>query len=119
MASSAKQLRIAGAVVLIVGTLAAVSIYFTARSHDSAAILGVDIRTNRDRLQLERMGGKSYVALKDFDDWFASLWHGRRLGYTVGVLCLLGFLLCRALAYAEDDLSRSEVEGRTAKGPGA
>ena len=37
---------------------------------------------------LELMGGKLGVMLADFSDWFASLWHGKRLGYTVACISI-------------------------------
>lgn len=111
-----KLIRRTGVVLLCGGLIAAVIIYATAPPDVKAGILGVDIRTNRDRMQLERMGGKSYVMLKDLDDWFASLWHGRRLGITVGVLSAFGFLLCRGLARVEEDLAVDESQQR-AKAP--
>ena len=119
MANSAKRLRIAGTVVLFAGLIAAASIYLAARPDERTAILGVDIRTNKDRMQLERMGGKSYVLMKDFDEWFTTLWHGRRLGCTIGVLSILGFLVCRGLAFAEEDFPQSSKTGNHGNGPNA
>lgn len=112
MTRAAKQFRIFGLTLLVVGLLAGVIIYVTARPDVSPGILGVDIRTNRDRMQLERMGGKGYVMFKDIDDWFAGLWRGPRLGCTIGVLSVLGFLLCRGLAYVEDDIAKTQAKER-------
>jgi hypothetical protein len=103
---TARHIRIAGVIVLFAGLGAAATIYFTAQSDEKLGILGIDIRTNRQRGQMERMGGKGYVMLSDFDEWFAGLWHGRRLGSTVGVLSLLGFLLSRGLARVHEDHQR-------------
>jgi hypothetical protein len=107
MTITGKHIRLLGTVILLAGLLSAVIVYFTAPPppDEHPGILGLDIRTKRDRLQLERIGGSNYVLMKDFDDWFASLWHGRRLGATLGVLSLLGFLACRGLARLEDDLA--------------
>ena len=90
-------------IILLAGFVAAPVILFTAKSDEPRGILGIDIRTNRERSQLERMGGKSYVLFKDLDDWFDSLWHGRRLGWTIGVMSALGFLICRGLARVHED----------------
>ena len=100
---TARHIRIAGVIILFAGLAAAGTIYFTAEPDEKLGILGIDIRTNRQRGQLERMGGKGYVMLSDFDEWFGSLWHGRRLGGTVGVLSILGFLLSRGLARVHQD----------------
>jgi hypothetical protein len=105
-----KHIRILGIIILLAGLVAAPAIYFTAPPERKLGILGLDIRTNRERNQLERIGGSNYVLLKDFDDWFATLWHGRRLGGTVAVLSVLGFLLCRGLAYAEEGLAYDEAQ---------
>lgn len=115
MTLTGKHIRLMGAVLLLGGLLSALIVYFTAPVDESAGLLGVDIRTNRDRLQLQRMGGSSYVFFKDLDDGFASLWHGRRLGCTLGVLSLLGFLICRGLARVHDDEAASQQQERDAK----
>lgn len=44
--------------------------------------------------QTRRMGGQSLVMIAQFDRWFASLWHGRRLAYTLATLAALTALLC-------------------------
>ena len=36
--------------------------------------------------ELRRFGGKAAVLFDDFQRWFASLWHGRRLGLTLACL---------------------------------
>ena len=110
MPMTAKQIRRTGTVIFWGGLVAAIAIFATARPEERLGILGVDIRTNRDRMQLERMGGKSYVMLKYFDDWFAALWHGRQLAGTVAVLSFAGYWVCRGLARVEQDLAA--VEGR-------
>lgn len=97
-----KHIRIFGLIILLGGLIAGATIYFTAPP-ERKGLLGIDIRTNRDRSQLERMGGKGYVMFKDIDEWFATLWHGRRLGCTIGVLSALGFLLCRGMARVQED----------------
>jgi len=95
---AAQRLRTAGSVLLATGLLAALIIYGLARPIEDPGILGVDVPTKRDNLQLERMGGKSYVLFNDLDQWFASLWHGRRLAYSVGIIAIAGFLGCRWFA---------------------
>jgi len=116
---TAKHIRILGTALLFSGLLAAATIYVTAQVDESAGILGIDIPTKRDRNQLERMGGKSYVMFKELDDWFATLWHGRRLGLTVGALSVLAFLLCRGLARVQEDIATEENQTRQEKGRNA
>ena len=97
--TSTKRIRVVGIILLIGGLLAGVVIFFRVPSQqDRDLILGIDVRTNRDVLQLEKMGGKSAVFMADFEDWFASIWHGRRLAYTVAVLAIAGYAGCYLLA---------------------
>ena len=95
---AAKRIRTSGVILLVAGLLVAVIIFCTARLDEPLGILGVDVPTKRQSLELERMGGKSYILFNDLNEWFASLWHGRRLGYTIGVLSIAGFLGCRWFA---------------------
>ena len=39
--------------------------------------------------RLEQLGGKSAVMYQQMNDFLASLWHGSRLGLTIGVLSSL------------------------------
>ncbi len=110
-----KRIRVIGTAVLVAGLFAATIIYAAAKPDEHRAVLGVDVLTKRDTLELERMGGESYVLFHDFMAWFAGLWHGRKLAYTVGVLALGGFLLSRWL---EDFLVYS-ADVEEAKDPNA
>jgi hypothetical protein len=46
------------------------------------------------RHNIELMGGKFAVYADQFNEWFASLWHGRELAYTVAVLSVAVALVC-------------------------
>ena len=107
---TAKHIRTSGKIALFAGLLTAGTIYVTAGSDERAKIIGIDTPTKRDRLQLERMGGKNYVVFKELDDWFFSLWHGRRLGYTIGVMSIMAFLLCRGIAYVHEQEERAKAK---------
>jgi hypothetical protein len=52
--------------------------------------------------ELERFGGKANVLAAELDRWFASLWHGRKLAFTVafiaGVVSLTLYLYAKYLA---------------------
>lgn len=48
--------------------------------------------------QLERFGGKAAVLFDEWIDWMASLLHGRRLAWTIGVLSVLAALGLHAFA---------------------
>ena len=87
----AKRVRMSGVLLLVAGLLAAAIIFCTARSDEQPEIAGMDLATKRDSLQLEKIGGKSYILFNDFNEWFATLWHGRRLAYTIAILSIAGF----------------------------
>ena len=95
---AARRVRMSGVVLLVGGLAAAVIVFYLAQPDEKLGILGVDVPTKRENLQLERMGGKSYILFNDINEWFSSLWHGRRLAYTIGVLSIAGFVSCRCLA---------------------
>jgi len=48
--------------------------------------------------QMEQISGKSGVLAAEFMDWLGSLWHGRKLAYTLGVLSVGSSLTCLFLA---------------------
>jgi hypothetical protein len=83
------RLRIATRAILLIGFAAAVVIYVTARP-PAENPLGYDPLQNKAYVhELEVFGGRANVLAAEFRDWFASLWEGRRLAYTVGVLTVL------------------------------
>jgi hypothetical protein len=95
---AAKHVRASGVILLVAGLLAAAIIFCTARSDEQLEIPGVDLATKRESLQLEKMGEKSYIVFNDLNEWFASLWHGRRLAYPIGILSIAGFMCSRWFA---------------------
>ncbi|HVT72785.1 MAG TPA: hypothetical protein VHD61_06585 [Lacunisphaera sp.] len=108
----ARYLRNLGAIILAAGLAVAAILYAIAPGEEERGLIGIDVPTNAERHQLERMGGKTYVLAKDFSDWFGSLWHGRRLACTVGVLSIAAFAAARWAA----GLTRPPAED--AKPPG-
>jgi hypothetical protein len=52
--------------------------------------LGPDLESSKVYLrQMEVVGGTANVLASEFRNWFAGLWHGRTLAYTVAVLTVL------------------------------
>jgi hypothetical protein len=80
-----------GKTILAAGLVAAVLIYVTQGVGHGP---GGYSPTKRDLYEIEQIGGKSTVLGVEFNSWFSSLWHGRRLAYTVGVLSVADFLVC-------------------------
>jgi hypothetical protein len=82
--------------ILAVGWGIGIPIYLTGVDEDS---LPFEMTTDSRHYvyQLERIGGKLAVLYQDVSDAFSSLWHGSRLGITIGVIsCLVAFIYYRS-----------------------
>jgi len=89
-----RHLAIAAAIV-VAGLASAAAIFIRAAGGSPEALLELSPDTSKKYLRdLEMYGGTANVLAVEFSAWFGSLWHGRRLAYTVATLSLLG-----ALAY--------------------
>ena len=72
--------------ILVLGFAAAVVIYLIAQPPPENP-LGYDPLTTKAYLHdLEVYGGKAGVLSAQFREWFASLWHGKQLAFTVAVI---------------------------------
>ena len=82
--------------ILAVGWGIGIPVYLTGTDEDA---LPFEMTTDSRRYvyQLERLGGKSAVFYQELYDGFASLWHGSRLGITIGVIsCLVALVYYRS-----------------------
>ena len=72
----------------MIGLCSAVAIYLTA---EEASVDPFDEfeKSKKFVYELERMGGKSAVFANDINKWFAGLWHGETLAYTVAAITIL------------------------------
>lgn len=56
--------------------------------------------------EVERMGGKTAIIANDLSKWFAGLWHGEKLSYTVAVITIViaavYYFVATGLAVDED-----------------
>jgi hypothetical protein len=106
-----KRLNLLGVIFLAGGLLAAGSILWTMGRvpEDGPPAIGYEVGNGysypitakmdkRHDMQMEQIGGKANVAVAEFADWCGSLWHGRRLAYTVAVLCVGSCFVCFYLA---------------------
>ena len=83
--------------ILVAGLGSALVIYLTAIPAP-ANPLGYDPENSKQYLrEMELYGGTANVLASEFRQWFASLWHGRRLAVTVVCLTLV-VLLCFLVA---------------------
>ena len=78
--------RRGAAAILTAGLVAALVIYLTARP-PAPNPLGYDPEDTKSYVrEMEVYGGKANLLASEFLHWFQSLWHGRRLAFTVAVL---------------------------------
>ena len=87
----------AGFGILVLGLAGAVLIFlFAAGNEVDAADEIANARMYQHNLEL--MGGKLSVYIDELSRWFASLWHGKALAYTVGLLAVATATVCFVLA---------------------
>jgi hypothetical protein len=87
--------RLWGIAVLGLGLASATLIYVFAADDPNADAARQIAEGRMYQHDLEVIGGKLMVHLVQFNDWFASLWHGTSLALTVAVLSVaisVGFL---------------------------
>ena len=98
-----ESLILIGAIIMLVGLGSAILIYQSS-GDDSDSVLGYEIidgsaypirpedsRTYRRDLGL--YGGTAALVVDDFSRWFAGLWHGRSLAFTVaGISIFISFV---------------------------
>ncbi len=99
-----RRLRALGAVILVVGALAAIAVYSRTAPEDEAQYLfdsGTQLSGNARRYEneMKNIGGESNVLAAELRDWFGGLWRGRKLAGTLAVLSLGGSLACFLLAH--------------------
>lgn len=113
------RVRLAGIAILVAGWLAALFVYL-AMGDEPGANAGYQIidghsyaipldSSTAEMQQLARIGGKASVLTYQFDRWLASLWHGRRLAYTLALLSAGMALLC---FYIADLMAEDAVDPR-------
>jgi len=83
------RIRAGTLAILVVGFATAVVIYLTAQPPPGNP-LGYDpLDTKKYLHDLEVYGGKSNVLAAELREWFDSLWHGKRLAFTVAVITVI------------------------------
>jgi hypothetical protein len=104
-----RRLQIASGLVLVLGLCAAALLYLAADGGADGAVAYEIINgqaysvapaaSKMYNRELERIGGKATLLFADFDRWFAGLWQGRSLAYTVAFLTTIAsaglFLIAR------------------------
>jgi hypothetical protein len=90
-----------GLALAAIGLLAGTALVLTAHADPDADA----VAQQREMRELARLGGTATVQTVKFDRWVGSLWHGERLGWTLGVLGLVVGGACWKLGelMGEDD----------------
>jgi hypothetical protein len=101
---SAVTLRRLTAAILAVGFASAIIIYLTAGAAPKNPLGYEPLETKKYVHDLELYGGKANVLAAEFREWFAGLWYGRNLAYTVAVITVLIVLFIRFLAMPLPDV---------------
>jgi hypothetical protein len=89
------RLRVIGLCILAAGLLAATFVAGMTASGDDVS--GAD--TKRYEYQMEVLGGKANLLATEIREWLGSLWHGRRLAYTIACLSVGSSLGCFFVAH--------------------
>jgi predicted NBD/HSP70 family sugar kinase len=76
------------AVILLVGLGSAATIYMTAASAPDDPFAEFE-KSKKFTYELERMVGKAAIVANDLNRWFAGLWQGESLAYTVAVITVI------------------------------
>lgn len=99
--------------LLLLGWGGALAIYLTADHTPLSPLLDDPLAHKRYMRELRMIGGKANVLAAEFQDWFAGLWQGEALAWTVAVLTLGSVLVFRlaALRTETTSLSASEPDG--------
>ena len=101
-----------GVAILVLGLVSATLIYVFATS-DADAEAAAEIASSRAyQHNLELMGGKFALLSTEFDEWFASLWHGRALAGTIAVLSVVVAAVCFLVAHFSAPLPGAREPGR-------
>lgn len=110
--AAARRLRIVTRAILAVGFAAAIVVYILAgvRPEDP---LSDQLNSKKYLHDLEMYGGKANVLAAEFREWFAGLWYGKNLAFTIAVLTVLSVLIVRFLSIplppSTDDDAPEEV----------
>lgn len=83
-----KRCNIITAAILLTGFCCAVAIYLTA-GEASVNHFAEFEQSKKFSYELERMGGKAALVAHDFNTWFAGLWRGEALAYSVACITII------------------------------
>jgi len=119
-ADASRRVRVITRAILAVGFVAALAVYVIAGSRPEDP-LNEQLTSKKYLHDLEVYGGKANVLAAEFREWFAGLWYGKNLAFTIAALTVLTALVYRFFATplppAEEE--EGETEDRHPRpGPG-
>jgi hypothetical protein len=82
------RLKLATRAILVVGFTASIVVYVVAAARPENP-LGDPMQSKQYLHDLELYGGTANVLATEFREWFAGLWSGKNLAYTIAVLTLI------------------------------
>jgi hypothetical protein len=109
-----RRVRLVTRAILAVGFVAAVGVYVLAGAQPDNP-LNDQLTSKKYQHDLEVYGGKANVLAAEFRDWFAGLWYGRNLAFTIAVLAILAALVYRFFATPLPE--EEELDGRDEEPP--
>jgi hypothetical protein len=83
-----KRCKLITTAILFLGLGSALAIYFTAAEAPADPFAEFE-KSKKFAYELERMGGKAALAANDLNKWFAGLWQGETLAYTVAIITVV------------------------------
>ena len=86
---AARRLRYITTAILVIGFGTAIAVYFAARARPENPLGYEPLETKQYVHDLEVYGGKANVLAAEFREWFAGLWYGKNLAFTIAVITLL------------------------------
>lgn len=92
-----RRVRLITRAILAIGFVAAVGVYVAASARPEDP-LNEQLTSKKYLHDLEVYGGKANVLAAEFRDWFAGLWYGRNLAFTIAFLTVVTALLYRFFA---------------------
>ena len=107
---SHRRVRPAGLLVITIGWIAAAFVFVSA-ARDEGAAAARDL-SRGEAFTLERIGGKAAARTVEFDRWLASLWHGKRLAWTLALLSLAIGGTCLHIAGLMAEAADDDEPGR-------
>ena len=105
-----KRIYLIASFILLVGFSASLIIYLTA-DHNPDNALGLE-DSKIYRHDLEVFGGKANLLINDFRTWYAGLWHGESLAFTIAFITFFISLVLFLIAGHMDPGSKNVYQDR-------